>query len=218
MRSLTLDERLVYFRPTPMRLSPVFLLLLSACGRKDGASAAPKADEPAISVQTAAVEKQNMPQYLTVTGIIRASAESEIAADAAGKVTSTTVERCQRVKKGDLLVTLDAALSANAAEAQSHLARTQLEQARRDCERSTHLFETGAISKAEYDRTAALCESSQWSAAAANAQERTATKVLGDMLVRAPFDGVIGERYVNVGQYGARPSSRSTIPILCASN
>ena len=78
---------------------------------------------------------------------------------------------------------------------------SQLEQARRDCERVQHLLEAGAISQAEFDRQIAACTTQQWSAAAAEAQHGQAAKVLGDSLIRAPFDGIIGERFVNVGQY-----------------
>ena len=70
-----------------------------------------------------------------------------------------------------------------------------------------HLLETGAISQADFDRQTAQCTSQQWSAAAAEAQQQSATKLLGDANIRAPFDGIIGERYVNVGQY-VQPSTR----------
>jgi membrane fusion protein (multidrug efflux system) len=47
----------------------------------------------------------------------------------------------------------------------------------------------------------------QWTSAAAEAQQQSATKLLGDTHIRAPFDGVIGERLVTVGQY-VEPSTR----------
>jgi membrane fusion protein (multidrug efflux system) len=51
------------------------------------------------------------------------------------------------------------------------------------------------------------CNNSQFSVAAAEAQQRTAAKTVGDSNIRAPFAGVIGERFVNVGQY-VQPSTR----------
>jgi RND family efflux transporter MFP subunit len=184
---------------------------LAMCQRAQDAapSAASSADAP-LHVQTAAAEEQPVPRYLTMTGTLRASEESEMAADATGRVLRTFIERGQSVKRGQLILTLDsrsAALTATAAGAQAKVAQSQLEQARRDCERVKHLLDTGAISQADYDRQTAACTSQQWSAAAAEAQERSATKMLGDASIRAPFDGVIGERYVNVGQY-VQPSTR----------
>jgi len=145
-----------------------------------------------------------MPEYVTLTGTLRGNQESDVAADAPGKVVQTLVERGQIVKRGQVLVTLDArgaALTANAAEAQSKVAESQLEQAKRECERVKNLLETKAISQAEFDRQTADCTAKQFSAQAAQAQSQSAVKLLGDTRVRAPFDGVVGERFVNVGQY-----------------
>jgi membrane fusion protein (multidrug efflux system) len=188
----------------------VFLLGAASCRRADDASAAQTAADPVVHVQTAGVTQQPMPQYLTVTGTVRANLESDVAADAAGKVIQTSCERGQVVKRGELIAALDSrnsALAATAAEAQAKVAQSQLEQARRDCERVKHLLETGAISQAEYDRQTAQCTSQVWSAAAAEAQERSAVKMVGDARVRAPFDGIVGERYVNLGQY-VQPTTR----------
>ncbi len=187
-------------------------LALVACRRPEEASASEgaRASARALHVVATTVVERPMPQYLTLTGTLHASAESDIAADASGKVVQTFIERGQPVKRGEILATLDprsASLAATAAEAQSKVAQSQLEQARRDCERVRHLLDTAAISQAEYDRQTAQCTSQQWSAAAAEAQQKTATKVLGDTKIRAPFDGVIGERYVTAGRY-VDPSTR----------
>lgn len=161
-------------------------------------------------VTTTTASERPMPEFLTLTGSLLADRESDIAADASGKVLTTKVERGQSVKQGDLLATLDAsaaALSASAALAREQLAKTQADQAKTECERSQQLFDSGAISKADYDRSVAQCIGSQWSVAAATAQHGSAAKMVGDSAIRAPFSGVVGERYVNVGQY-VQPSTR----------
>jgi RND family efflux transporter MFP subunit len=183
-----------------------------ACRKQDEALASQPAREASalVHVQTAPVAEKPMPEFLTVTGTLRANAESEIAADASGKVVQTLVERGQTVKRGQVIATLDArsaALSASAAEAQAKAAESQLEEAKRECERVKHLFDTGAISKAEFERQTAQCTTQQWQAAAAEAQQQSASKLLGDTRIRAPFDGTIGERFINVGQY-VQPSTR----------
>src|SRR5271170_5970214 len=181
----------------------LYLSLVTACHRNDDSSlsqAGGEAMAPPIRVQTAKVSEQPMPEYLTLTGSLHASRQSDIAADATGKVMQALVERGQAVKSGQVIATLDArsaTLTATAAQAQSHLAQEQLDQARRECERVKHLLETGAISQAEFDRQTSQCTSQQWSATAAEAQQQSATKLLGDTRIRAPFDGIIGERMVN---------------------
>jgi membrane fusion protein, multidrug efflux system len=163
-----------------------------------------------IKVQTTAVVMAPMPEALTLTGSLRASQESDVAADASGKVTQTFVERGQRVKQGETLAILDArgaSITASAAAAQSGMAKAQLDQAQKECERVKALFQSGAISKAELDRTTAQCQTTQFSVAAAAAQQQNAQKIVGDSVIRAPFTGIVGERFVNVGQY-VDPSTR----------
>jgi RND family efflux transporter MFP subunit len=186
-------------------------LHVGACKKPDvAAAAAPRETSAPIHVQTTQAGQRPMPEFLTLTGTLRASESTELAADVNGKVTQTFVERGQAVKRGQLLALVDArfaAFAASAAQAQAKVAQSQLEQARRECERVKHLLDTGAISQAEYDRQTAQCTSQQFSAEAAEAQVQTATKTLGDSNIRAPFDGIIGERFVNVGQY-VQPQTR----------
>jgi len=195
-----------------------FALIVSAGCQRSAREAATNPSEeaasPPLHVQTAPVSEQPMPEYLTLTGSLHAHQQSDIAADASGKILQTLVERGQRVKRGQVLVTLDAraaSLGAEAASAQAKLAQSQLEQAQRECSRVKHLLETGAISQADFDRQTAQCTANQWSATAAEAQQASATKLLGDTSIRAPFDGVIGERMVDVGQYVDRSTRVASI-------
>jgi membrane fusion protein (multidrug efflux system) len=191
-------------------LPSLLVLFVPACKKSEAAQPIAAKEDPPLHVSTALATERPMPEFLILTGSLLADKQSDIAADANGKVLSTKVERGQSVKQGDLLATLDAsaaALNASAALAQEQLAKTQAEQAKTDCDRSKQLFDSGAISKAEYDRTISQCTGSQWSVAAATAQHGSAAKMVGDSAIRAPFSGVIGERYVNVGQY-VQPSTR----------
>jgi RND family efflux transporter MFP subunit len=203
-------------RGASMRTSAVGLisfavfLALVGCKKPDATAAKSAPVEAPIRAQVAPVEERPMPEHIVMTGTLRANQESDVAADAAGKVTATFVERGQRVKQGDTLAILDArgaSISATAAVAQSQLARAQLEQAQRECDRVKALKDSGAISQAEYDRTISQCQTTQWSLAAAQAQQQSAQKNVGDAIIRAPFAGIVGERSVSVGQY-VLPSTR----------
>jgi len=199
-------------RPLPWLPLVCLLPLLGGCNRPADASAGAAQREAAapVHVTSVAVVEQPMPEQLTLTGTLRSSHESDLAADVSGKIVATFVERGQPVKKGQVVAVVDsrvAAFAATAAAAQSKVAQEQLEEARRDCERVKHLLDTGAISQADYDRQTSACTSQQWSAAAAEAQQQSAVKLAGDSNIRAPFDGFVGERYVNLGQY-VQPSTR----------
>ncbi len=85
--------------------------------------------------------------------------------------------------------------------AQSKAAETQVDLARQDCMRADALFKEGALAKAEYERQKTQCSAQLYAANAAQAQADLAGKLAGDTIIRAPMTGIIGERYVNVGEY-----------------
>ncbi len=197
---------------TVAALAVPLLLGAAGCNKPGDASAATPSREaaPPVHVTTTAAVEKPMPELLTLTGTLRSSAESDVAADVSGKIVATFVERGQPVKRGQVLAVVDsrvANLSAAAAAAQAKVAQSQLDEARRDCDRVKHLLDTGAISQADFDRQNAQCTSQQWSATAAEAQQQSALKLAGDSSIRAPFDGFVGERYVNLGQY-VQPQTR----------
>ncbi|WP_438025350.1 efflux RND transporter periplasmic adaptor subunit [Sorangium sp. So ce233] len=179
----------------------------SGCATKASASDAPGATEaaaPPVRVETAPAREAPMPRSLALTGTLRGDQQTDLAANAAGRVLETFVERGAEVKKGDLLARLDvraAALTAAEAQANAALTRAQEETARRECDRTKALLESGAISRAEHDRIADQCRSAPLSVAAAAARARAASQSVGDGQIRAPFDGTITERFVDVGEY-----------------
>jgi membrane fusion protein (multidrug efflux system) len=155
-----------------------------------------------------------MPKWLPVTGTIVADRQAQVAADATGVVVSTSAERGQPVKKGDELVVIDtriSQLSAVASGAQEGVARAQLEAAQKDCERAKQLLDQGVIPQAQYDRTAAQCEAQSKALQAASASADIAQTSLSKTRVRAPFDGRIGDRLVEVGAFVANASPVVTL-------
>jgi membrane fusion protein, multidrug efflux system len=186
----------------------------AGCGSREGASAqatkAATVEQPPVQASTVVVGEAAVPRFLTLTGTLNAFEDSDVAAGAAGKVLSVHVERGSLVKKGDVLVRLDSrAASAQAAEAraQLELARTQKELAEGDCERNQKLFEGGSVSTADHQRAQAQCRNAAAQAAAAEARVQLVETNLSDTTLRAPFDGMVAERVVAVGEY-VRQDSR----------
>ena len=67
------------------------IVLAAACHKPDDSKAeltSAKTETP-VQAQTAKVGEEPMPEYLTLTGTLRASDESDVAANASGKVTAT---------------------------------------------------------------------------------------------------------------------------------
>src|SRR5947207_15195381 len=69
------------------------------------------------------------------------------------------------------------------------------------------MFAKGAISKADYDRSHTACETTKWSVSAAEARKTMTAEALRDTEIRAPFSGMVVERFVSAGEY-VRPDSR----------
>lgn len=184
-------------------------LVAAGCQRRGQPAPAPPA-EPPISVSTVVVIEKPMPRFLTLTGSLTPNEASDVAANAAGAVLLTSVERGAMVEKGAILAKLDArsaALSTAEAMAQANAAKANLEVAKAECDRVEKLFKAGAITGAEYDKQHAQCTSAEWTTKVADARVNLASKGLGDATVRAPFAGMIAEKYVSAGEY-VQPSSK----------
>ncbi len=200
------------FTPAPVVLLSALVLapLVAACGVKDTQAQSPVAPEIVLTVKTAPVLEQTLARTLTLTGTLVPSRESAVAADVTGKVAQIYVERGSRVAAGAPLVRLDrrqAALMEEEARSQAAAIAAQATLATSECARSKTLFAEGAINQAEFDRSQAACAAAGQSAMAARAREQLAGKTLGDLVVRAPFAGVVADRFVNPGEY-VRPDSR----------
>lgn len=193
------------------------LVALSAygCGKKPAQeqdTQAKSAEPPPkpMDVELGKVERRPMPRVVTLLGNVVADQQSDVAANVAGRVIMAPVERGQKVKVGETLVMVDskaANLTASAATSQAQLATAQAQQARTDCERADGLLAQGAIGKAEYDRQLTQCKAQELQANAAHAQAELSAKLAADALIRAPFTGVIGERFINAGEY-VQPNTR----------
>lgn len=204
--------RILVFTALPLLAAVV---AVSGCKPKSAeASADSSAEAAPIAVQSAAVSEVEVPAILRLTGTLRGDRETDLAANAVGRVLSTSVERGEQIKPGQVLAKLDvraASLSAAEARAQAESARAQEDTAKKECERYEQLKAKGVVSDLEYDRATAQCRTLPLSAEAASARANLAAQNVGDGVVRAPFAGVVTERYVEVGQYVRQDSRVVTI-------
>jgi membrane fusion protein, multidrug efflux system len=144
---------------------------------------------PPTTVTSAPVKEEDWAPMLSAVGSISAVEGAVVSSELGGVVQQVAFENGGTAKKGDLLVQLDA----SAEEAQLHSAEADLELAKADLERSRGLAASKVISKAEFD------------AAEAKYKQKAATvdqmrSMIAKKTVRAPFEGQLGIRQVNVGQ------------------
>lgn len=182
----------------------------SLVGCKKPADAQSEDAAPPVHVESAEVTTVDAPIHLRLTGTLKGARETDLAANAAGRVTRTVVERGQLVKAGDLIAQLDtsaAALSLAEARVAVATAKTQEEISKADCARYEALKGKGTMSDLEYDQATAKCKTAPLSLEAAKARQNMAAKNVGDGTIRAPFAGIISERFVDVGEY-VQPASK----------
>jgi len=185
-------------------------LSLTGCRHASADPRDANVEEPPTKVETAQVVERTLPKLLTLTGTLVPNQDADVAADVSGKVQQTFVERGSFVKQGSPLVRVDArsaVISRAEAAAQARAIEAQSDVAKNDCTRVEKLFRDGSISQAEFERQTAQCHATQFSKEAADARAQMAGKVLGDATIRAPFSGIVAERFVTAGEY-VRPDTR----------
>lgn len=189
-------------------------LCLGGCKKSAGDAAPAQVEAPAVSVETEAATSIEVPRMLRVTGSLRGNREADLAANASGRVLAVSFERGAEVKVGQLLATLDvraATFSAAEARAQAESVRAQEAQAKDECARYDKLKEKGAISDLEYQQRVTQCRTLPLSAEAASARAALAAQNVGDGKIRAPFAGIVAERFVEVGQFVRQDSKVATL-------
>jgi membrane fusion protein (multidrug efflux system) len=144
---------------------------------------------PVETVSSAEVKEVNWAPILSSVGSVSAVQGATVATELGGTVTEIGFENGALAKKGDLLIKLDA----SSEEAQLRSADSDAELAKADVERARDLAARKVVSKAELD--AAEAKAAQKIAQADNMRAMIAKKA-----IRAPFDGQLGIRQVNIGQ------------------
>jgi RND family efflux transporter MFP subunit len=129
------------------------------------------------------------PALLTATGYLVADKQSKITPKISGKVVRLNFDVGDRVKRGDVLAVLESSnLQAQLDEANAALADSQREYARQSA-----LWKQGVTSKALLDSAEAKLQASR-------ARVDGIRISMGDMVVRAPFDGTIATKNTEVGE------------------
>ena len=190
--------------------SIVLILLVAGVGCRSRTEELLKPSPAAIEVVTAVITTRPMPRSFPLTGSLVADQQADVAANASGRVIRTFFDRGALVQKGDVLVQLDilaAQLSENVAQANFESAQAQQQLADTQCQRDQDLLNKGALSREEWERIESQCRISAATAKAAAAQAALAKKALRDATVRAPFSGLIGDRFISVGEY-VQPASK----------
>ena len=212
--SLRLPVSLQFTRRLLPTLGALLALGLSGCGgSKDAAASSngsggggpggpggrwgPGAREEAVAVQTALVTVGPIAATLTFNSTLETESTVDLFPQIGGQVEALLVEEGDSVKAGDPLVQIDEReLRVDADEARVNLEREQA-----NFTRNEELFARGLVNRQEFENARHTLD--QMRLRSDRAQIR-----LDHATVRAPFDGVVSEREVQVG---ARVSNSSKL-------
>lgn len=168
---------------------------------KAAAGAPPSMPPMPVDVDTARIRP--IVDAVRATGRIEAVQAVELRSDEQGRITSLLFREGQIVARGAPLVRIDDAMlraQVERADADRDLAQQQLARVRR-------LREQSAAAPADLERVEAAARS-------ANAALSLLQLQIARSVVRAPFSGIVGQRFVSVGDYVTTSSPLLTLQTL----
>ena len=179
-----------------LALAGLFLLSGAAYWLQHGTPEKPLGDsggarvEEATVVETAQAVSAYFPVEASAVGTLKSNESVLLRPETSGRIEGIYFKDGERVKRGVLLLALDAGVQA----AELQQARANLALAQANQRRNEDLFQKKFISQQALDNTRAALKVQE--AAVSLAQAR-----VDKMRIRAPFDGVVGIRNVSVGDY-----------------
>ena len=152
---------------------------------------------------TVDITRGDIVQTVTATGEIQPVNTVNVGSQVSGTIENIFVDYNSRVKKGDLLLTIEpSVLQSTVDEAQASLssAKSELKYAKSEFERNESLYRDGFISRAEMEKSQTTFEQAQQAVNKAQYSYERAVTNLGYATITSPVDGTVISRKVDKGQ------------------
>ncbi len=201
-------------RPSRISLASLTLLLcLAPVACKTAAPAAAPAFQ-ALPVQTLTVSSTPVPRSDEYVATIKSRRSATLNPQVDGNLTAILIHSGDHVRADQLLMQIDpakqeATVASQAATVQQMLAVYKYNQT--EIERQRKLFTAGVTSRDSLDQAEQAYASSKANYDAAEASLVTQQKQLGYYQIRAPFDGIVGDIPVHVGDYVSGSTMLTTV-------
>ncbi len=179
------------------------IALLAITRRRPQAAVA--ASTPVVELgreNIAVVARDTIRSGPAISGTLTPEDEATVRAEVSGAIVETYAEKGESVKRGQLLMRIDATALRDAvlsAQSAARSAKLALDNAQRDAERNQRLLEAGAIAPRDVEASQSALASAQAAYSDAQARLSTARQQLGYTQIRAPLAGVVSDRPVNAG-------------------
>lgn len=146
--------------------------------------------QPPAQISTTQAESVRWTPAVKAVGSVEAINGIEVANEVPGVIERIAFESGDTVSKGDILIRLDAAID----EAALRTRRAEAQLAEQEFKRISDLLPKRAVSQSQFDEAKANVD-------AARARVNEAEAQLNKKVIRAPFDGTLGLRMVDQGEY-----------------
>jgi RND family efflux transporter MFP subunit len=168
----------------------------------------------ALPVQTLTVAAVPVPQSDEYVATIKSRRSATINPQVTGNLTSILIHSGEHVTAGQLLMQIDpakqeATVASQAATEQQKLAVYQYNQLQ--VERQRKLFAAGIISKDALDQAEQAFANSKADYESSGASRHEQEKELGYYRITSPFDGIVGDIPVHVGDYVSATTMLTTV-------
>jgi multidrug efflux system membrane fusion protein len=151
---------------------------------------APGGEDAVTRVQVSTMHAEPISRYISVYGRTAPARTITISAETEGRVETIRAKRGKRVSKGDVILELDM----RDRQANVQQSKASVREHRTSYEAQSSLKSDGYVSATEIAETLAKLES-------AKADLVRAELDLANRVIRAPFDGVLQERDVEIGDF-----------------
>ncbi|WP_460231611.1 efflux RND transporter periplasmic adaptor subunit [Aurantivibrio plasticivorans] len=182
--------------PIPYLIRLVIFLCLAASAHFAAAEAAPVAIHSAI--------KANLIEDIPLTGTVVAPTHSTLSASVAGLVTKRHAAIGDEVKTGQVLLELDdeiVKIELDGAQASLQSALANHAEAQRRVQEAAPLVKQNSIAATEMRARESQAKIAQAAVDRARAEVARRSAELKRHTIAAPFDGVISQRYAEVGEW-----------------
>jgi RND family efflux transporter MFP subunit len=188
----------------------LIVLWTSGCGKTEAKQPPPHA----LPVSTKTIALAQVPQSDDYVATIKSRRSATIQPQVDGSLTRILVKSGDRVRAGQLLMTIDplkqqATLDQQVStEAQK---KAVYEYAQRELDRQQHLFDAGVASKQTYEQAVQAYDNSKADWQSATAARVTQQRQLAYYNLVAPFAGIVGDIPVHVGDYVSPQTLLTTV-------
>lgn len=152
--------------------------------------ALPEASEKPVAVRTMVVEERELPLAARLPGRVESWVDAVLSAEKGGRVVEVAFEKGDMVRKGDVLLRIDA----RAEEAVLRRAGIEKREAGRALERWKDLRAAGAVADSDFDRIKQRSDM-------ADVAVEEAKVFVSKSVLSSPMAGTVEDRMVEVGEF-----------------